>query len=286
MPSWFEVTIDVPVDLSEVMASYLLDLGSPGLEYVEGDGITSLVGYFRDRTAIDRLRKLCAQMRLEAGQGWPPVIHSRVIDEEDWAEDWKRHFRPTPVGRRLQICPPWDTGGAPERVTLIIHPGMAFGTGQHATTRGCLELIEETVAERDIARALDVGTGSGILSIALAKLGVAEVYAFDSDPQACAIAAENSERNGTGSAVTVTDDWRKIRGPFDLIVANLFTDLLREFAEKLQGLLAPNGQLLCSGFLAADEPLVVAAYPRLAVVRRREEEGWVTLLLATDGSAR
>jgi ribosomal protein L11 methyltransferase len=212
-----------------------------------------------------------------------PAIRSRALDEEDWAEDWKQHFRPTAVGQRFFICPPWDTSGANGRINLVIHPGMAFGTGQHPTTRGCLELIEEATAASAVARALDVGTGSGILSIALAKLGAAHVAAVDNDPQACTIAAENSVLNGTEAIILVTHDWQAITGGFDLIVANLFTNLLCDLSEQLQSLLNPRGRMVCSGFLTSDEASIIAAYPRLAVVRRKVEEDWVTLLLAADG---
>jgi ribosomal protein L11 methyltransferase len=279
MSSWIEVTVDAPTELSELVGSYLLDLGSPGLECIDRDGVTSLVAYFRDQEAVDRLPETFARMSLTGKSGWPPTMRSRRIDEQDWAENWKVHFAPTAVGRHLQICPPWDVGSAPDRITLIIQPGMAFGTGQHATTRGCLALIEEATAERGVARALDLGTGSGILAIALAKLGVADVCALDNDPQACAIAAQNSEANGTTQVISIARDLAAVTGRFDLIVANLFTEPLRQLAERLQALLNPDGRLLCSGFLIADETAVTAAYPHLTVVRRKEEEGWTTLLL-------
>ena len=286
MSGWYEVTVDVPVELSELTASYLLDLGSPGLQSIDGDGVISLIAYFREPSSIAALDRLLSQLHTESGRPWSPVIRSREIDEQDWAEDWKRHFVPTPVGRSLRICPPWDASGTPGRVPIIIHPGMAFGTGQHPTTRGCLELIEEGMARGGANRALDVGTGSGILAIALTKLGVPEVCAIDNDVQACAIAEENARRNSTSSAMTVTADWEGVEGFFDLIVANLFADLLRDYADRLQGLLGPHGLLVCSGFLTPDESSVIAAYPQLTAIGRREEDSWVALMLARDGASR
>jgi SAM-dependent methyltransferase len=161
-------------------------------------------------------------------------------------------------------------------VNLIIHPGMAFGTGQHATTRGCLELIEEVTNERRIARALDVGTGSGILSIALAKLGVAEVCALDIDPLACAIAREN--RSERVSSSRVTDDWRAIRGP-SISSCQPLHRLAREFAEARRPA-RTSGRLVCS-LPIADEPFVVAA-TKMTVMRREEEA--MGALMSTEGA--
>lgn len=284
MASWFEVTVEVPCELSEAVASILMDLGSPGLECFEHDGGTSLVAYFRSAPPLDDLLHLSATVASRAGRPWTPVIRSRLIDEQNWAEEWKRHFTAMPVGRQLVVSPPWDLPSAGDRVLIVIEPAMAFGTGQHPTTRGCLELIESEVARRSVFRALDVGTGSGILAIALAKLGVRSVYAIDNDPAACTAAVLNSERNNTTTAVSVIDDWKEFIGPFDLIVANLFTNLLREMSDKLTRLLAPDGVLICSGFLAADEGTVLAAYSALAPVCRRQEEGWVTLALTPRGN--
>jgi ribosomal protein L11 methyltransferase len=139
-------------------------------------------------------------------------------------------------------------------------------------------LVEEAVTVGNVCRALDVGTGSGILALALAKLGVEHVCAIDTDAVACRAAAANIKRNGVKS-VRITDDWQDVAETFDLIVANLFTNLLRDLAEELSCRLAKNASLICSGFLASDEAVVVAAYPDFQVIRRRDRDAWVALML-------
>lgn len=280
MPSWVEMTIEVPSEFGEVVASFLFDLGSPGLECSEREGITSLIAYFSGPPPIENLEQLCAAAGRRTGSKCLPVIRSRLIDEENWAQDWKKHFRPTAVGHRLLISPPWETPAPDDRLLIVIEPGMAFGTGQHPTTRGCLELIEEATAAGAISRALDVGTGSGILAIALAKLGVGRVFAVDNDPVACDAATMNSQKNGTEGSLCIANDWGSVSGEFDLIVANLFTNLLRDLANDFTTRLAPGGLLVCSGFLATDEATVRNAYPGFESASRREEDGWVALTLS------
>jgi ribosomal protein L11 methyltransferase len=277
MSSWFEVTVEVPNEIGEVVASLLVDLGSPGLECSDRGGITSLVAYFREMPSFDAVYRLCsgAGGTLECS----PLIRSRAIEDQDWAENWKRHFQPLTIGRQLLITPPWNASVSTDRIVIVIEPAMAFGTGQHSTTRGCLELIEEAVAAKQIARALDVGTGSGILGIALARLGVRHVQAIDNDITACHAAAANIERNSVAGSMCVTADWRDVDGTFDLIVANLFTNLLRDLSAELRRRLAPNGSLICSGFLSSDEAAVVDAYSTLHTRSRRDHDDWTALML-------
>jgi ribosomal protein L11 methyltransferase len=158
---------------------------------------------------------------------------------------------------------------------------MAFGTGQHATTRGCLELLEWATATRRITRALDVGTGTGVLAIALAKLGVPDVWAIDNDPAAGAITHANAARNAVGERIGIGSRIDEAPGTFSLIVANLFAYLLEELAARFAAVLAPDGVLICSGLLVADEARVRAAYRTLGLEtqRRHEEADWVTLAL-------
>ncbi len=283
MSSWFEVTIEVPDEIGEVAASLLLDLGSPGLECSDRGGMTSLVAYFREMPSFDDVYHLC---RNAGGnhERWP-LIRSRTIQDQDWAEDWKRHFQPLAIGQQLLISPPWNVPVSTDRIVIVIEPAMAFGTGQHPTTRGCLELIEEAVSANQITRALDVGTGSGILGIALARMGVEHVHAIDTDIAACKAAAANVEKNGVASSMQVTDDWCAVDGQFDLIVANLFTNLLRDLSDELLRRLAPNGSLVCSGFLSSDEAAVAAAYPTLQTRGRRDRDDWTALMLSPSDTS-
>jgi ribosomal protein L11 methyltransferase len=156
---------------------------------------------------------------------------------------------------------------------------MAFGTGQHPTTKGCLELIEVAAQPVMPQKVLDVGTGSGILAIAMGKLGARRVYAIDNDPAACRIAAENAAANDCASLIRVTSSWAKLRGAFDLVVANLFTNLLCDLAPRLIHRIRPGGILISSGFLAADEQAIKDAYPGFSPEHRRDESGWTALFM-------
>jgi len=222
--------------------------------------------------------KRIASCGLDIGPG---KIMLKRIRQEDWAESWKLHFQPQAVGTRLYICPPWNCVAPAGRVSIVIDPGMAFGTGQHATTRSCLLLLERAMDDRGVTRALDVGTGSGVLAIALVKLGVLEVWAIDTDPMACTIAAANAVCNGVETCVHIRSSLDEVSGAFDLVTANLFANLLEEMAVRLVGLLRPGGVLICSGFLNADELRVRKTYEArgLRLVRRHEEQSWVTLTL-------
>ncbi len=167
------------------------------------------------------------------------AVRWRELDAQLWEMDWREHFQPVVAGRTLVVVPPWNRTVYPGRRRVVIHPGMAFGTGQHATTRSCLEAIER-LATPPPTRALDVGTGTGVLAIALAKLGVRRVLAIDTDPQAIVAARGNLRRNAVGPRVRLTTkplaaarlDGRShpargdARRRYPLIVANLYVDAL------------------------------------------------------------
>jgi ribosomal protein L11 methyltransferase len=208
-------------------------------------------------------------------------IRVRRVATADWARRWREGIEPLAVGERLWICPSWKAAPPPGRVVVVVDPGMAFGTGHHASTRGCLVSLEAAVRRSRVHRALDVGTGSGILAIALAKLGVTEVVAVDTDPLALAVASENFERNSVAAGVRPTSSLDEVEGPFDLVLANLFTNLLVNLAPRLTALLGSRGLLICSGFLADDGAAVEQAYAALGLARTAHyaEQGWVTLCL-------
>lgn len=264
---------------SEAVANVLMECGAPGLQAEEHDGVTTLTAYFANDPPLDTLRRFCADTGYASDSASP--IRVRHIPHEDWAKNWKAHFQPQLVGQRLWICPPWDAAAPHGRISVVIDPGMAFGTGQHATTRGCLGLLERALTERPVARALDVGTGSGVLAIALAKLGVPEVWAVDTDPTACAIAATNVRSNSVEVFVRIGGNLDEAAGEFGLVTANLFANLLERMAADLSARLTRGGVLICSGFLTDDEQRVRRAYEAhgLQLDSRLEEQSWVTLTL-------
>ncbi len=205
----------------------------------------------------------------------------REVDEEDWAESWKRFFQPLRIGRRIVVKPSWREAEArPDDLVIELDPGMAFGTGTHPTTRLSIELIERCLLPGDSF--LDVGTGSGILLLAAAKLGAGKLAGCDRDGNALLVARENLVRNGIdprGVALVQADLACGFRGRFDLIAANLLTEAVIALLADLPRLLTPGGHFIASGILAADREAVFRGFRQagLAVTDLREEQGWLAL---------
>jgi ribosomal protein L11 methyltransferase len=197
----------------------------------------------------------------------------------DWEGVFRAHHTPLAIGERLLVAPPWDVPQAPGREVLVIEPGMAFGTGQHVTTRTCLEELEMLVASGRVASALDVGTGSGLLAAALVRLGVPRVVAIDVDPAVLGLARSNLDRNAAAAALLCGGTVAAIRGSFDLVVANLLADILDAEAAALAARVAPGGSIVVSGLLAEQVGQVLAAFPGWHLVAVRGDDTWRTLRL-------
>jgi ribosomal protein L11 methyltransferase len=180
------------------------------------------------------------------------------IKREDWAEVWKKYFNILHISRRLVIKPSWlDCSPEPGQKIVEIDPGMSFGTGQHATTAYCLKMIDQLIAAGNISTFLDAGCGSGILSIAAAKLGCGSIDAFDIDPDAVMIAGENIEINGIkpGNISLQTADVAAFDAAgktYDLVAANILAHILRENRDKIVSFVKPGGKLILAGILSSD----------------------------------
>ena len=209
-----------------------------------------------------------------------PTAPRRIVDP-GWATQWKRRFMPLRVGRRLLIVPPWKQPAAGGRFKIIIEPAQAFGTGHHPTTRGMLTLIETECAARQFENALDLGTGSGVLAIAMERLGIEKVMALDNDPVAIESAHHNAKLNALERRIKfATTPLASIRRRFDLIAANITAAVLIEFASTLKRLLAADGRLILSGMLASEVRQITASYrPELRCLKSRIERGWAALVM-------
>jgi ribosomal protein L11 methyltransferase len=220
-----------------------------------------------------------------------PEAQVRVVREEDWANAWKKFYKPLRIGRRVVLKPSWEEWAAqPDDVIVHLDPGMAFGTGMHPTTRLCVAAVENAVRPGD--RVLDVGTGSGVLAIAALKLGAHSVLATDIDTLAVRVALENAARNGIATGPGQPFEARRgsvpegVAGAFDLIVANILAEVLAGLFDGKYGNpplaepLAPGGTIILSGILEDRAGMVVDAAERhgLQVTGRLQESDWVALV--------
>ena len=206
------------------------------------------------REAIARFSAWCGELSLA-----PPEIVETVIDEEDWANAWKRYYKPLPVGDRLLICPLWEEAGAEltqNRTVLKMDPGMVFGTGAHHTTRLCMEWIEQTVCAGD--RVLDIGCGSGILAIAALLLGAKSAVCVDIDPVAERVVKENLAHNAipekaasvhVGNILEDTALQSKLAGRYEVVTANIVADVIIALSEFVMAYIRPGGYFICSGII-------------------------------------
>ncbi len=207
------------------------------------------------------------------------TIETAPCVQEDWINSWKKYFHPIKVGQKLLIQPDWEPVKNPEgRVVLDMEPGMAFGTGTHETTRLCMEFLEEYI--RPGCSMLDIGCGSGILSVAGLLLGAGKAVGVDIDPLAVKTAVQNAERNHvadrfSGICGSLTE---KVKGKYDVIAANIVADVIMELTKDVGRYMLPNAVYLMSGIIDERERDVLAALKgKFTVVARREEKGWVAL---------
>ncbi len=213
-------------------------------------------------------------------------LQTRIVHEEDWANAWKDYYHVTHIGQRLVIRPSWrDYTRKGDEVVLELDPGMAFGTGLHPTTRMCLEQIEQRT--RPGMRVLDVGTGSGILALAAAKLGAASVHCIDTSSVAVESATANAAINHLSDCITVTlgvldEAEATLRsGQYDLILANIIARVIGSIAPNLARVLVPGGIVITSGIIEdrrheAEQPLLAAG---LKLIDQVMIDDWVTLIM-------
>lgn len=265
---WYALHVvvrDADTDRAQLL---LHENGSTGVEIRTG---ARLVAWFRRREDAERARGAVRREMLAA--------RTRLTSaaDRDWANEWRRHVRPVRVGR-LWIGPSWLRARAPRgAVALTIEPGMAFGTGDHPTTRLCLEAVEAFCATRDGASVLDIGTGSGLLALVASALGASRVTGIDNDPVAVATARANARVNGLGAVRFSGTPLHRVRGTFDLVVANLTAAALVPLAREL--LARTRGRLALCGIRSRERFRVESAYAScgLSIVGRATRRGWVRL---------
>lgn len=215
-----------------------------------------------------------------AAQGIDHEIEVKIVDDEDWSENWKKYFKQINVGNRLSVCPSWEEPEyEAERRVIMLDPGAAFGTGAHATTRLCMELLEDCCPEG--CHMLDVGCGSGILSIAAAKLGAGRCVGVDIDPIAVKVARENAQVNGVGNITEFSEgSIDAVSGKFDVICANIVADVIIMLASDIKDHLKDGAPVICSGIIEGRQQEVIDALKGvgLKIGKKTVSENWHAIL--------
>jgi ribosomal protein L11 methyltransferase len=290
--NWIEVRLLVPAGMQEEAAVYLTEFSGRGV-ILEDEGVPAagalIRAYFRpEEFGAWQQEELQEYLRRLGGHGLLPLgLEMRQVAEEDWAEAWKGHFKARKVTPRLVVRPPWEEyAPGPEELVITIYPAMAFGTGRHPSTLLCLKALEEVWGpalplDPKPWQVLDVGTGSGILALAAARLG-AGVLAIDVDPEAVAAALENVRLNALEDLVWVeATPLSALRQQFALILANLTAPDLLELAEALTARMLSGGALIISGFLQEDRSRLEDRFLSLGLQGTGflTEEDWGALIL-------
>jgi len=309
--NWMEICLPVSHSTMDVAASILCDLGAGGvvmedprllneylsagiwdytdIKHVEKDETVIVKAYLPQDDELNgrlselrfRLRELAQLSGLEEGI----KISCREVKDEDWANNWKEYWHTQKIGRRLVIKPTWeDYAPVAGEAVIELDPGSAFGTGSHPTTMLCLGLLEEFIAPQ--LRVIDIGTGSGVLAIAAAKLGAGEVTAVDADSAALEAARSNVKQNCVGQTVRIekSDLWQNVSGRGDIVVANIIADVILRLLPELKEHLTAKGIFIAGGIIEdriADVKTAAKA-AGFTVDRTEESRGWAAMVIRGD----
>ncbi|MBP1708828.1 MAG: ribosomal protein methyltransferase [Deltaproteobacteria bacterium] len=284
---WLTVDLLIPSDFSEPVSNFLMEQGGTGIEEIaENPQRTRLKTYFLEAGRKGQVLRMLHRYLKSLERLYPGRFSCRVetstTPEKDWGEKWKQFFKPVRVTPRIMVKPPWSRVRLGRGEILVeINPGVAFGTGTHATTKLCIQALEHSLRRRGLS-VLDVGTGSGILSIVAAKLGAKEVRGVDPDGASVDNARENVSRNRVSTCVrirrgTVGDT----RNTFDIVVANIDLRVLRKMRWPLVRRVKPGGLLILSGLLERERERIRQHYMETGLLVRpggAQMEEWVCLM--------
>jgi len=298
--NWLEVSLTVNGELAESVADVFARFAPNGVMTEQGvkfldeedegtaTGPITVRAYLEVNEQLEETRQKLEESLFYLGMITPvPPPSYKQIADQNWMEAWKQHYKPILIGQRLLILPAWLESPEPSRIPIKIDPGMAFGTGTHPTTQLCLELMEVSTDHHPLSTVIDVGCGSGILSIAALKLGAKTVLGVDIDIESVKNSRENADTNGVGEELllgqgSVTEI---LAGSFQfksapLVVANILAPIIiRLFDAGLADLVEPNGEIILSGILAHQAENVIEAAQAKGLKRndQRQIADWVAI---------
>jgi ribosomal protein L11 methyltransferase len=317
---WNELTIYTTEEAVEMISNFMHELGAGGVSIEESgslnkprdtslgqwyehplndipEGEAVIKGYYAETEAIDevlaafeeQVRMLRDEIGIDVGRA---EISYRTVDEEDWANAWKQYFKPLRVSDRMTIKPTWENyePQSADEIILELDPGMAFGTGTHPTTSLCLRTLEKVIRQgQDV---IDVGTGSGVLAIAAAKLGARHVLALDLDPVAVSSSTENVRLNGLEQQITVhlsdllgvlqesKNESLGVRIPVQVVVANILAEIILLFLQDVYEVLESSGLYIVSGIYKNKEEVVEQALKEAGFIidEKTKEQDWIVFV--------
>ena len=266
-------------------------------DYVDDDLLAQKKGVSRVTFYLERseaslgtvaaVRIAMSALKKEHPEYAPLLLTVENVEDEDWENNWKQFYKPMEIGSRLLVVPQWEKASDPKRVKLVLNPGLTFGTGSHATTRLCLQALDTHIHGGESV--LDLGCGSGILSIAALRLGAARAFACDIDEKCVEVAYENAALNGIGKD-RYTVRWGDVLSDpelrcemgtgYDIVVANIVADVIMGLSPAVHGLLREGGLFLCSGIIddRAAEVLQKLKADGWDVFEQHSSEGWFSYL--------
>jgi ribosomal protein L11 methyltransferase len=304
---WLKIEISAPAELMDALGNFLTETGCHGVfqetlepqspeDFPQSSNIEIIKAYFpqdvRSEKRIAAVQKYLESLSEIFSDLPKPSLKTEIISDPDWGEQWKKYFKPIRVSNNIIVKPTWERYTPSSRdIVIEIDPGMAFGTGQHASTRMCIEALEDIIMkDRTVKdwKVLDVGCGTGILGITAAKLGAQDVICVDIDKKAIEIARENAAINHVEDRLRIINkDAMMLNEPRNLIIANLTSKLLLKLRQHFTQLLLPEGYMILSGIIEQDakdieENFSVAQLIQSKVITEKE---WVCYILKKKASA-